>query len=183
MNNNNKILKYTVFLLLLGIIAGALLGAVNAITSPIIKERKEKEATEALQKEFNYARYSASMIGDIPADSEVIIDFFYTYDSSNNKVSVIFKTVSQGYKSEVTAYVEVMVDGKFGKVMMIDHNDTESYAQKVVGHDFGVTGSKTDSFNPISAGASFTSQAVIDGIYAAAKHFEVIKQKGGLAND
>lgn len=181
---NNKIVKYSVFLIALGIIAGFLLGFVNSFTAPIIESRAKEEAARALREHFQYADYSPSMKEEYPDVSPTIEDIFYTFNEDGKLASVIYKTVAKGYASNVRAYVEVKADGTFGKAVMIEHNDTPSFAAMVEGHDFDITDESVNDYSPIRAGASYTSDAVIAGIDAAAAHFKTIESKiGGITND
>lgn len=183
-SNNTKILKYSLFLIVLGLIAGFLLGFVNSITEPIIENRKKEAVAAALKEHFDYPDYSPSMMNEYPNINSAIEDIFYTFDANGKLVSVIYKTVGQGYKSEVRSYVEIKANGTFGKAVMISNDDTKSFADLVVGHDFGITDESVEDYSPIKAGASFTSQGVISGIDAAAAHFKTIKDKvGGITND
>lgn len=178
MSNNSKILKYSMFLIALGIIAGFLLGFVNYFTSPIIKERASAAAEAALKEHFVYDGYSGSHIDEFPTDDDRIIDIYRTYDADNNVAAIVYKTVARGYASDVVSYVEIKADGTFGKAKMIEHGDTQGIAGPVAKHDFKINDSSIDSYSPeVYSGATFTSNAVIEGIHAAAAHFKLNKEK------
>lgn len=177
MSNNNKIMKYTLFLLALGLIAGFLLGFVNSITAPIIKERAQAEAEAALKEYYVYDGYSGSHIDEFEIDDSRIADIYKTYDENDNVTSIVYKTVAKGFSSDVVSYVEIKADGTFGKTIMIAHGDTPSYANPVKDHDFGITDASIDKYSPVLSGASYTSGAVIEGIHAAAAHFKDNKVK------
>ena len=177
MSNNSKILKYSLFLIALGLIAGFLLGFVNSITSPIIKERAQAAAEAALKEHFVYAGYSGGHIEEFVIDDSRIVEIYRTYDADDKVAAIIYKTVARGYSSDVVSYVEIKADGTFGKAIMIEHGDTPSFANPVKDHDFGITNESINSYSPILSGASYTSGAVIEGINAAAAHFKANTQK------
>ncbi|MFA7434795.1 MAG: hypothetical protein WC006_00335 [Bacilli bacterium] len=188
MNNNKKILKYTVFLVVLGLIAGVLLGAVNALTSPIIEERAKEQVVGALRKEFDYADYSFGKKVDYPESSDAIQEIFFAFNEDGSLAAVIYQTAVPGYEKTgfVRCFVEIKVDGTFGKAKMISHDDTPSFADKIMDHDFGMADQNVDSYSPVVAGVTpqFTLGAIIAGFDAAADHFKTIKADlGGVTND
>ncbi len=173
---NNKIVKYSLFLLALGLIAGTLLGLVNRITAPIIAERAQEAARELLGEHFDYPGFGDKTEELSEGFGPEITNVYFTYDAltGGNVVSVIYQTKARGYSSDVEAFVEIKVDGTFGKVFMIAHKDTPSFADPVFTHDFGITGVSINTYTAVVSGASFTSGAVITGVKAAVKHFKTL---------
>jgi electron transport complex protein RnfG len=53
-----KTIKYSLLLVILGIVAGGLLAYVNSITAPIIAERKDAELKEILEEYFECERFT-----------------------------------------------------------------------------------------------------------------------------
>ena len=103
----NKPLKYSIFLTVLGIIAGFLLAFVNSITAPVIEARKKEEVIKALQEHFDYQDFSVSKIANY--NDKTITDIFFAFD--NNKLAaVIYQTKASGYQSDVVALVSIKAD-------------------------------------------------------------------------
>lgn len=180
----NKPLKYSIFLTVLGIIAGFLLAFVNSITAPVIEARKKEEVKKALQEHFDYPDFSVSQIANYKDIDKTITDIFFAFD--NNKLTaVIYQTKASGYQSEVVALVGIKADGTFEKVVMIDEGETSGIGTNVYKHDFKITGEVvTDYSYELLGGATRTSSAVAKGIDAAAKHFKTIKDSlGGITNE
>lgn len=178
----NKPLKYSIFLTVLGIIAGFLLAFVNSITAPVIEARKKEEVKKALQEHFDYQDFSVSKIANY--NDKTITDIFFAFD--NNKLAaVIYQTKASGYQSDVVALVSIKADGTFEKVVMIDEGETSGIGTNVYKHDFKITGEAvTDYSYELMGGATRTSSAVAKGIDAAAKHFKTIKDSlGGITNE
>lgn len=185
---NKKIIKYSLFLLALGLIAGFLLGLVNSITAPIIESRAKEEAAKALREHYLYADYSANLYEDFykeVKDFPNILELYVTFDQDGKAASVIYKTETYGFKSNITAFIEVKVDGKFGKIVILGHDESKGIGDVINTHDFGVTGSSIDNYTPvISSGATFSAKGVINAIKVAADNFKLIGNKvGGMTNE
>ena len=182
---NKKVLKYSLFLLALGLISGFLLGLVNSFTAPVIENRAKEAAAAALREHYEYADYSPSMIEEYPDINPTITDIFYTFGEDGKLTSVIYKTQARGFQSEVLAYVEIKEDGTFGKTVVLEHRETAGIGDAIEDHDFGVADSSVNSYKPvICSGATGSSNAVIEGINAAAEHFKTIQSKlGGITNE
>lgn len=189
MSNNQKILKYTLFLLVLGLIAGALLGAVNAVTNPIIKDRAKEAVIGALREEFkDYDDFSLGQKVNYPDSPKAIEEIFYAFNEDKSLVAVIYQTAVPGYEKGgfVKTFVEIKVDGTIGVAKVISHNDTPKYGDAVKAHDFQMSGQNVDSYSPVVAGVTpvFTLAAVTAGFDAATTHFKTIRDTlGGIVNN
>ena len=109
---NNKIVKYSLFLLALGLIAGTLLGLVNRITAPIIAERAQEAARELLGEHFDYPGFGDKTEELSEGFGPEITNVYFTYDAltGGNVVSVIYQTKgSLNYHRHVKKQVTVML--------------------------------------------------------------------------
>ena len=184
----NKILKYTLFLLFLGLIAGVLLGSINALTAPIIDQREKEELLAALYEEFDYPDFSLSQKENYENLDSAIEDIFFAFDEDGKLAAVIYQTAVPGYEKTgfVRTFVEILVDGSFGVAKMISHDDTPSFADSIYDHDFEMKDQKVDNFSPVTTGVTqtFTLAAITKGFNEAAKHFRSIQSTlGGITND
>lgn len=188
MDNKNKILKYSLFLLILCLTAGLLLSFVNSITAPRIKQREKEKVIAALRAEFDYDDYSLGKKGSYPDSDKAIEDIFFAFDKDGSLAAVIYQTAVPGYEKAgfVRTFVEIKRDGTFGMAKMISHNDTATFADKLFAHDFGMAGQNVNSYEIIVAGVTpkYTLAAVTAGFDAAAAHFKTIQDTlGGIKND
>ncbi|NLH54698.1 MAG: hypothetical protein GX482_04225, partial [Acholeplasmataceae bacterium] len=76
----NKTIRYALFLLVLGIIAGGLLAVVNSFTAPIIEERQREAVMEALNEHFDYPEYSLDRSDEYTDLTSEITAIYYAYD-------------------------------------------------------------------------------------------------------
>jgi len=183
----NKILKYTIFLLVLGIIAGGLLALVNGVTAPIIEQRAKDEATKSLRENFTYADYSFNLVESEYADvDEKIKGIYYAFDQSNALAAVVYETSIEGYKGEpITIQVAINVDGTFSKLAIVTKTQQPTNKQFTVqDFDFGLSGNVSSyNYNTIS-GATISTNAICFGVDAAAAHFKTIQGNlGGVTNE
>jgi len=180
--NNKKILHYTLFLLGLGLIAGFLLGLVNSFTAPVIEKRAKEEATKALREKYEYADFSLNVYADFENVDNAITEIYYAYNSDGNVAAVIYKTSTVGFNnsSPIIAFVEVKINGTFGKIVILQQSETTGIGDKILTHDFGITDSSIDNYNPtLIAGATYSSNAVVKALEVTAKHFKANKDKIG----
>ncbi|MDD3171743.1 MAG: FMN-binding protein [Bacilli bacterium] len=181
MKHAPKSIRYSLFLLVLGIIAGILLATVNSITAPIIEERKENEIKEALQEYFTFDRFSE--VTSSYSDLDKAIEKIYIAYSSNAISAVIYQVSTNGYGGEVITLIGIdMINDKIIDVKAISAtNETSGIGSKVIGHDFGVSSELVSDYSfEIIAGASVSSGAVKTGVEIAATHY--IANKTSLGN-
>ena len=190
---NNKTLKYALFLLVLGIIAGGLLALVNSFTAPVIEGRKRQAVKELLGEYFDYARFDKAPLSLYPEKDSTIKDstieaIYFAFDDEEDKVAaaVIFQVSAKGYGGPVVTLVGIKVDGTFDDAVVVEaKNETPGYGSKAIGFDFDVKNKSVDvkAFKTIT-GATYTSNAVHKGILAAAAHFKTIRNTlGGIKNE
>lgn len=185
---NNKTLKYALFLLVLGIIAGGLLALVNSFTAPVIEGRKRQAVKELLGEYFDYASFSTDKASLYPEKDSTIEAIYLAFDDEEDKVAaaVIFQVSAKGYGGPVVTLVGIKADGTFDDAVVVEaKNETPGYGSKAIGFDFDVKNKSVDvkAFKTIT-GATYTSNAVHKGILAAAAHFKTIRNTlGGIKNE
>lgn len=181
-----KPLKYSFLLIGLGLIAGFLLAYVNNITSGVLAERQRALIQEAMNEYFDYDSYSIDRSGDYENLDSDISEIYFAFGADDKVAAVIYKTVSQGYGGDVVSLIAIKADGTFDGVHMIEGSkETPGKGDKVLTHDFQVTNESVDDYTyEILAGSSVTSNAVVNGINAAAEHFQTIESTlGDITND
>jgi electron transport complex protein RnfG len=183
----NKILKYTIFLLVLGIIAGGLLALVNGITAPIIEQRAKDEATKSLRQNFTYKDYSFNLVESEYANVvPEITGIYYAFDESDALVAVIYETAYTGYERKpIVCQIAINADGSFSKLVIVTQTPEPTNKPFVLqDHDFALSGNVSSfTYNAIS-GATISTTAVANGLNAAAAHFASIQGNlGGVTNE
>ncbi len=158
-----KIFKLTVFLAIVGALAGGVLSYVNSITDPIIKEQE-------LATEF------ASLEVIFPNGEFEILEF----EDPNELVQNVYFVVDQGYafKAEVIGYnsgfpiqflLGIDLNGNIVGFEVLAHQETNGYGSRIAEEEYKSTvleKTVNDSIDILS-GATVTSKAVISGINAA----------------
>jgi electron transport complex protein RnfG len=182
----NKTVKYALFLIILGIIAGGLLAAVNSFTAPIIEERQKQAVINALGEHFDYEDYSLDQAPKYPKRNQNIKAIYFGFDEDGKLAAVIYQISRKGYGGPVVSLVGIKVDGTFDNVAVVEAvNETSGIGTQVLEFDFGVNNESVDSYsyNTIS-GATVSSEAVVFGIDDAVAHFNTIKgELGGITNE
>ena len=187
----NKIVKNTMILTAITLIAGLLLGVVYEVTKAPIATANEKAKKEAWQAVFPDAdlndfeavdvdeKISASVadsLGEKVAVDEVC--------SVGDEGYVITVTDSEGYGGDIQVTVGITSDGTVNGVSILSISETAGLGMKATNSSFysQYVGKQTDKFyvskdggegEPIDAisGASFTSRAVTGAVNAALAYF------------
>lgn len=165
-----KIIHLTVFLALISALAGGILASVDAMTRPIIEERK-------------IAAVKATLLEIFPSATEFKeIDFEDSTESVTNVYSAsgagyAFNVSVQGYKDIITFIVGVDLEGNLVGFNVTYVNDTPGLGSKVKEPEFKQTmkGKRlNDEFDTIS-GATISSSAVVKGLNTVKAVFESLK--------
>lgn len=165
-----KILHLTIFLAVVSTIAGAILAYVNAMTSPIIEERKIAAVKSSLQEIFPSASEFKEI--DFTDDSELIANVYEAVG-----FGYAFTVKVQGYANPIEYLVGVDNDGVVVGFVVTAVSDTPGLGSKV-GDD---TFAQTVIGNPISgsfdtiAGATISSSAVTRGLASVSTVLESLK--------
>lgn len=178
----NKYVKYTLFLLVLGLAAGFLLAFVNSITAPIILEAEENAAREALSEYYPFANYKdvTANMNDLDANIENV---YYAFGADNKLAAIIYKTSVKGYADQVVTLIAFNPDGTFIDAKVIAQKETKGKGDQYQikpGFSFNVKGETAEEFDyDIIAGATVTGEAAGTGMSSAAKHFRTIQSRLG----
>ena len=119
-----NIIVITVKLLVITIIAGALLGVVNAVTAEPIAEQQRIAADNARKAAFPEASAFEEMDVDIPEEYAIIQSVFSATDNSGNVIGIVAGIVTKGYSSGLNLTVGIGADGTIKGVIIGDHGET-----------------------------------------------------------
>ncbi len=170
-----KTIKYSLLLVVLGIVAGVLLAYVNSITAPIIAAREENELKEVLEGYFECERFTEETT-EYTLDSGIEKIYFGYVDEK--LTMIIYQTSKKGYGGSIVSLVGItLADDTIVDVQVVTAKDeTASIGSKVVGHDFTVSGENIQDYSfEIISGATISSNAVKNGLIAAINHYTVNK--------
>ena len=155
--------------------AALLLSVVNLFTAPIIKDREDAKALEALSEVLpggsNFTKLELS-----DKYPEAVLEA-YSADGG-----FVFRCVGSGRNGNVVVMIGVDSDGKITGTAIISEGESNGYKEKiydrVVGDKSEYIGQNLDGFSPIIAsGATLTSNAFANAVRAALQSF-VIAQGG-----
>ena len=181
-----KAVKYAIFLGVLGIIVGALLGLVNFITKPIIAKAEEAKVVASLNSVNDQYTWKES---DVEGVYRVGTD-----DAGNIKMYV-FKTTTKGYKSGDLEIMVFIAEDKIEEVIILSMTDqtkgigtkisNEDYLNSFKGRDVSEFYHKSSSdYNnknsvDVISGATYSSRGLIAAlIYASDTYVDNVK--GGM---
>ena len=187
----NKIVKNTLILTLITVIAGFLLGAVYEITKDPIAQSQEKTKKEAWQAVFSDVKLDDFKAEDVDqeAASKAVKDMGTnaTVDevcTAGDEGYVITTTDKDGFGGNIQITVGIKKDGTINGVSILSISETAGLGMKATDSSFysQYVGKQTDKFyvskdggegEPIDAisGASFTSRAVTGAVNAALAYF------------
>ena len=170
-----KTIKYSLLLIILGVIAGVLLAYVNSITAPIIAAREEDELKEVLEGYFECDRFTDETT-EYALDQGIEKIYFGYVDEK--LTMVIYQTSKKGYGGSIVSLVGItLADDKIVDIQVATAKDeTASIGSKVVGHDFTVSGENIKDYSfEIISGATISSNAVKNGLIAAINHYTANK--------
>jgi len=125
-----NILTITIKLLIITIIAGIVLGVVNAITKEPIAEQAIKEATEARQAVFPEAASFEELDVEIPEEYAIITGVYKALDDQGNDIGITAAVVTKGFNAGLNMTIGVGADGTIKGVMLGSHNETPGLGAK-----------------------------------------------------
>jgi electron transport complex protein RnfG len=202
-----SMLKDTVILFVITLIAGCLLGTVYEVTKEPIATQQMKAKNEACQSVFkNAASFEAVAVSDNLEEQEAMIE--EKYSSTIDEVSaakddgggllgyVITVTDHEGYGGDIQFSIGVQIDGTLNGISFLSISETAGLgmrAEEVLSPQFSdkqvsqfsytKTGkNREDQIDAIS-GATITTNAVVNGVNAGLEYFQLIKEEGGTDNE
>lgn len=198
----NTILKDTLILTVITLVAGGLLGLVYEITKEPIAQQEELAKQEAYQAVFEDAdsfevcveaedAEIAAYLAENGFTAQTINEIMEAKDASGETLGyAINMTTSEGYGGDISFSMGVQMDGTMNGISILSINETaglgmnaqkdefkNQYSNKNV-EAFEVTktgASGDDQINAIS-GATITSNAVTGGVNAGLCAFNYVKE-------
>ena len=198
----NTILKDTLILTVITLIAGGLLGLVYEITKEPIAQQEELAKQEAYQAVFEDAdsfevcveaedAEIAAYLAENGFTAQTVNEIMEAKDASGETLGyAINMTTSEGYGGDISFSMGVQMDGTMNGISILSINETaglgmnaqkdefkNQYSNKNV-EAFEVTktgASGDDQINAIS-GATITSNAVTGGVNAGLCAFNYVKE-------
>ncbi len=150
-------------LLVLGLIAGLLLGVVNAVTAPIIAQNELREKLTALEVFYPDIKTAYDVTEVVVGENGIESIFVLKAKGTDTIVAAVYGVAQMGYKSEVSMLIAVRANGSVEGYAFIGTGGTEGLGLVLNDIDFGMTdapvGDET-SFDAV-AGASVTSGGVL----------------------
>lgn len=121
--------KMVLTLLIIGAICGGLLSGVNAVTTPIIEERRYTEFIQALEDFFpEKAGYESHEIGDE--------EFHTIYDGDDDFLGVVAQVEARGYGGEILYDLAIDTDGDIVGMRVVSHEETPGIGDVIETEDF-----------------------------------------------
>ena len=200
-----EMMKNTVILLVITVVAGLVLGLVYQITKEPIAEQEARKKKEACQEVFQDAvSFEAMEVGTVDADGwaaagygqETVDEVMSASDASGNLLGyVITVTTKEGYGGDIQFSIGVRTDGTVNGMSILSISETAGLgmrAEEVLkpqfagkqAEKFEYTKSGAVSETQIDAisGATITTNAVTNGVNAGLYYFRT-ELGGGSENE
>ena len=183
------ILRLTFTLLIICAVVAGLLAAVNAITAPIIAEAKAEKTRQAIAAVIPYTENleEISFADETGMVSKVYRAVDWNALTSSQIVTVDMATyyavevAPSGFGGTITMMVGVSLEGEVLGISIISHAETPglgavaaqntdkgaAFREQFVGLMAGITIGDGDNQIDALAGATISSQAIVDGVNAA----------------
>lgn len=198
----NTILKDTLILTVITLVAGGLLGLVYEITKEPIAQQEELAKQEAYQAVFEDAdsfevcaeaedAEIAAYLAENGFTAQTVNEIMEAKDASGETLGyAINMTTSEGYGGDISFSMGVQMDGTMNGISILSINETaglgmnaqkdefkNQYSNKNV-EAFEVTKTGASGDNQINAisGATITSNAVTGGVNAGLCAFNYVKE-------
>jgi len=123
----NKTLKLT----LICAIAALLLGIVNSITEPVIKERKAQMLKEALS-----SLVEEGSIGEAEIQADSLVNTVYPVKSDGSVISCILSIQGSGYGGDMQVLGAYSLDGTLLNAQLMENNETPGLGKKAESHEY-----------------------------------------------
>ena len=198
----NTIIKDTLILTLITLVAGGLLGMVYEVTKEPIAQQAEKEKQEAYKAVFEDADSFEVCVEADDADlaayltengfeAQTVNEVMEAKDASGETIGYALNmTTSEGYGGDISFSMGVTLDGTLNGISILDINETAGLGMNATKDEFKgqFAGKQVDAFevtesgaasdNEINAisGATITSKAITGGVNAGLCAFEYVKE-------
>lgn len=198
----NTIIKDTLILTLITLVAGGLLGMVYEVTKEPIAQQAEKEKQEAYKAVFEDADSFEVCVEADDADlaayltengfeAQTVNEVMEAKDASGETIGYALNmTTSEGYGGDISFSMGVKLDGTLNGISILEINETAGLGMNATKDEFKgqFAGKQVDAFevtksgaasdNEINAisGATITSKAITGGVNAGLCAFEYVKE-------
>ena len=198
----NTILKNTISITVITLVAGLALGVVQDITAGPIATQQEKSKEEAYKTVFEDADtfevYSAddglaTALADNGFTAQTIDEIMVAQDSSGETLGYAFTvTDSEGYGGDIQFAMGVQNDGTLNGISILSISETAGLGMKAKEASFSdqfqdkqvdsftvtKTGASSDSEIDAISGATITSKAVTSGVNAGLAYYKELTTGG-----
>ncbi|MGI6030390.1 MAG: RnfABCDGE type electron transport complex subunit G [Eubacteriales bacterium] len=179
---NNSMGRLGGILFAITLIAALLLGAVNAVTAPIIEQVEAEKQNAALQAIFpdgvDFPAIEVAAEEALPnGDDAQVTAAFQAKDASGNVVGVAVQVAPKGFGGAISMMVGINADGTVAKAQVLSMSETPGLGVKAKEAKFidqyngksGTIAVDKDGGEIVAiTGATITSRAVTRGVNAAA---------------
>lgn len=185
-----ELLKNTLVMVVIALVAGGLLGIVHEITKEPIARQELKAVQDAYRKAFPSAAsfsesfmdsYAEADLSGCPYEGADVSDCLAAYDGEGNTLGYVLKVVAhEGYGGDIELFVGIANDASVNAVSIGTINETAGLgmnASSVLLPQFA--GRKADAFEVVKNGAQTAAQ--IDAISGATKTSNAVTKGVNLA--
>lgn len=168
-----KPLHYSLLLIILGIIVGALLSLVNMFTAPYIRENKLKVVRPMLEELVSNADKFEVVTDQYKNIDKSIQDVYVAYVGENQTAVLLYVVTSNRY-GDIESLIGIdITTNKFINIKFIASSQTKGFGDvdTLNKHDFKIQGANLDVEIDAYAKASFSSKSVQDAINIAAQFY------------
>lgn len=161
-------LRLSLTLAFIAILSAALLTGVHGVTEPVIRERQDREYTEALEEYFPaFASYETKRVGNNYYD--------LIYDDAGELVGFMGTVQVQGYDGAITYNLAVNAEGEIVGLRIISHSETpglgdvittDSFINQFVGKNYDDPLEAGGDVDTVS-GATISTEAMIISVRSA----------------
>lgn len=202
-----QILKDSLILFAITVVAGILLAFVNELTKQPIAQQQLKQKQEACETVFADAASFELMDFDrsLPTYTNWqnayakndISEIYGAYDSAGNLLGYVVSVINkEGYGGAITIAMGIRLDRTLNAVSILSTNETvglgleadtvlvPQFTDKNV-EEFVYTKNGSTAENEIDAisSATITTNAFVNGVNAGLGYFDMILSKGGMGNE
>ena len=193
----NKIVKNTLILTAITVVAGLLLGVVYGVTKDPIVKAQEEAKQEAFRSVLSDAEtFESDTEFDADAASALLKENGYTSDASGETVGYVVNVTShEGYGGDIDISVGIREDGTVTGIEMLSISETAGLGMKAKEADFKdqfkdknvekftytKTGESGDDMIDAISGATITTNAVTNAVDSALVYFQ--NELGGGSNE
>lgn len=200
-----EMIKNTVILLVITIVAGLVLGLVYQVTKDPIAEQEAKKKQEACQEVFRDADSFETMEVNSPNAGEwaqagfaqeSVDEVMSAVDASGNLLGyVVTVTTREGYGGDIKFSIGIRMDGTINGISILSISETAGLGMRaeevlkpqfagkqVEQFEYTKSGAVTETQIDAISGATITTNAVTNGVNAGLYYFRTVLG-GGSANE